>query len=229
MAEELARTGGAADSLLHRLRLRRQQAEPYRGDDATGPLNVYGRTKLEGEQAIAGQRVRARHSAYDVGVRHSRQELSADGLAPGAREGRAAHGRRSVRRADLGADHGRSDRHHPGQMPGAQELGPASWRSGLFHLTAGGQTSWAGFAQAILEDYEALLVAGRRLGEFGGAAEGHERRRRLPLRSIRRQPAGRAIRCCRMRKDSRPIWDCHCRIGAVSCGLPCRMRFADNR
>ena len=43
-----------------------------------------------------------------------------------------------------------------------------AWQSGLFHLTAAGQTSWAGFAQAILEDYEALLDWPAETGEFGG-------------------------------------------------------------
>jgi len=43
-----------------------------------------------------------------------------------------------------------------------------SWQSGLFHLTAAGQTSWAGFAQAILEDYDELLDWPAETGEFGG-------------------------------------------------------------
>ena len=43
-----------------------------------------------------------------------------------------------------------------------------SWNSGLFHLTAAGQTSWAGFAQAILEDYDTLLDWPAETGEFGG-------------------------------------------------------------
>src|SRR5271165_2153900 len=42
-----------------------------------------------------------------------------------------------------------------------------SWPSGLFHLTAGGRTSWAGFAQAILEEYDEL-ASSTDTGEYGG-------------------------------------------------------------
>jgi dTDP-4-dehydrorhamnose reductase len=42
------------------------------------------------------------------------------------------------------------------------------WCSGLYHCTAGGRTSWAGFAKAILEDYEELLDWPAETGEFGG-------------------------------------------------------------
>ncbi len=43
-----------AHSLFHRLRFRRQQAhgQCLSGERRTGPLNVYGQTKLEGEQLI---------------------------------------------------------------------------------------------------------------------------------------------------------------------------------
>jgi len=38
----------------------------------------------------------------------------------------------------------------------------------VFHLTSSGQTSWAGFAKAILEDYEDLVDWPAETGEFGG-------------------------------------------------------------
>ena len=58
----------------------------------------------------------------------------------------------------------------------------------------GGQTSWAGFAQAILEDYDALLAWPAETGEFGG----HLKAKRvvaITLINTKRRLAGRAIRC----------------------------------
>ena len=43
-----------------------------------------------------------------------------------------------------------------------------AWPSGLFHLTAGGRTSWARFTKAILEDYDELVDWPAETGEFGG-------------------------------------------------------------
>ncbi len=38
---------------------------------------------------------------------------------------------------------------------------------GIFHLTAAGQTTWAGFAEQILEDYDSLASWPADTGEFG--------------------------------------------------------------
>jgi dTDP-4-dehydrorhamnose reductase len=46
----------------------------------------------------------------------------------------------------------------------------ARWpASGVFHVTAGGSTSWAGFAQAILDDYQELADLNADTGEFSGS------------------------------------------------------------
>jgi dTDP-4-dehydrorhamnose reductase len=37
------------------------------------------------------------------------------------------------------------------------------------HVTAGGSTSWAGFAQAILDDYQELADLNADTGEFSGS------------------------------------------------------------
>jgi dTDP-4-dehydrorhamnose reductase len=66
-----------------------------------------------------------------------------------------------------------------------------SWQSGLFHLTAAGQTSWEGFARAILEDYEALLDWPAETGEFGGPLKA---KRVVPITSEQYQTPARRPR-----------------------------------
>lgn len=140
---------------------------PYEESDATGPLSVYGKTKLDGDEAIIASgcpHIILRTTwVYDVRGKNflrtvlrlarEKEELRMVGdqfgaptWARGLAESTAIIVAKSLeRRGATGA-----------------------WNSGLFHLTAGGQTSWAGFAQAILEDYEALLSWPADTGEFGG-------------------------------------------------------------
>lgn len=112
---------------------------PYAESDPVAPLNVYGRTKLEGEQAIAA-----------AGCRHLILRTS---WVYGA------HGRNfllSVLR--LG-------RERPELRIVNDQIGAPTWSEsladmsiellkaeaeGLFHATDGGETSWHGFASEIL-------------------------------------------------------------------------------
>lgn len=116
---------------------------PWRPDDLTGPINVYGRTKLAGEQAV-----RARLGDTVV-VRTS-------GVY-------ASWGRNFVRTMlRLGRERKRL------QIVSDQVLGPTSaldlaralvgitpavreGASGVFHFCGTPETSWNGFAQAIFE------------------------------------------------------------------------------
>ena len=109
MAQELARSGGLMIHYSTDYVFDGTKAEPYTEDDATGPLNEYGRSKLAGEQAIAESgcaHIILRTSwVYDT----RGTELPAPGAAAGAREARAAHGGRSAWSADLGPGDRRSD------------------------------------------------------------------------------------------------------------------------
>jgi dTDP-4-dehydrorhamnose reductase len=166
IAQELARTGGLLVHYSTDYVFDGAKSGPYDETDATAPLNVYGRTKLTGEQLIAASgcaHLILRTSwVYDIRGKNflrtvlrlarEREELRMVGDQNGAptwartiAEATAQAAADSVRR-----------RTSPGR--------PCS---GVFHLTAAGQTSWAGFAEQILEDYESLASGSADTGEFG--------------------------------------------------------------
>lgn len=125
---------------------------PYREDDATAPLGVYGASKLVGEQAI-----------HASGARHA-----------------------ILRTAWVYASHGRNFLLTMLRLAGerdelrvvADQLGTptsAAWiadataellrhgvtEAGTWHLVASGQTTWHGFARAIMEDAHAMGMLAR--------------------------------------------------------------------
>lgn len=125
-----------------------QGTRPYREDDATAPLGVYGASKLVGEQAVraAGGRhlifrtawVYASHSAnflrtmLRVGAERDVLRVVADQIG-------------TPTPAALIADVTAQALQHDGAL------------SGTWHLTAKGETSWHGFAEAI---YAEAVAAG---------------------------------------------------------------------
>lgn len=129
-----------------------QGGRPYREDDATAPLGVYGASKLAGEEAIraAGGRhlifrtawVYASHSAnflrtmLRVGAERDLLRVVADQVG-------------TPTPAALIAD------------VTAQILQQDRALSGTWHLTANGETSWHGFAEAIFADAVAAGVLSR--------------------------------------------------------------------
>lgn len=120
-----------------------QGTRPYREEDATAPLGAYGGSKLDGEQAIraAGGRhlifrtawVYASHSAnflrtmLRVGAERDVLRVVADQVG-------------TPTPAALIADVTAQALQHPGGL------------SGTWHLTANGETSWHGFAEAIFAE-----------------------------------------------------------------------------
>ncbi len=129
-----------------------QGTRPYREDDATAPLGVYGASKLAGEAAIreAGGRhlifrtawVYASHSAnflrtmLRVGAERDVLRVVADQVG-------------TPTPAALIAD------------VTAQVLQHGGGLSGTWHLTAKGETSWHGFAEAIFTEAVAAGVLAR--------------------------------------------------------------------
>ncbi|WP_109513808.1 dTDP-4-dehydrorhamnose reductase [Pseudomonas ovata] len=121
-----------------------RKASPYTEQDAPHPLGIYGSSKLAGEQAIqavGGQHLILRTSwVYSLHGRNflltmqkllqERETLSvvADQIGAPTWAGTIAHSTRQL-----------IERWRDGQ--------PGTW--GVYHLTASGETSWYGFAQAI--------------------------------------------------------------------------------
>lgn len=120
-----------------------QGSAPYREDEATAPLGVYGASKRDGEEAVraAGGRhlifrtawVYASHGAnflrtmLRVGAERDQLRVVADQIG-------------TPTPAALIADVTAQVLQHPGHL------------SGTWHLTASGQTSWHGFAEAIFAE-----------------------------------------------------------------------------
>ena len=118
-----------------------QQTRPYIEDDVPNPLGVYGRSKLEGEQAVLAALPTATllRTAWVYG----------------------AHGHNFVKTMLRLAGEGKPLR------VVSDQIGSPTWTSdivtaittlvdrqasGVFHFTAAGETSWHGFASAILEE-----------------------------------------------------------------------------
>ena len=124
---------------------------PWRETDATGPLSVYGQTKLEGEQAVARC---TRHLIFRTSwvfaarggnfaktmlrLAREREQLSVIADQFGAPTG-------AELLADVTAHALRSVLSEP----------ESSRLAGLYHLVAAGETSWHGFACHVLERAQA--------------------------------------------------------------------------
>nr|WP_246434772.1 dTDP-4-dehydrorhamnose reductase [Quisquiliibacterium transsilvanicum] len=127
---------------------------PWREEDPTGPLGVYGRTKLAGEQAVAASGCRhliLRTSwVYSLRGRNflttmhrlacEREELRVVDDQVGAPTSSAAL-------ADAGAALVRRLRADPPP------------EGGIFHMSCAGVVSWCGFARAIVDRLDAVSQA----------------------------------------------------------------------
>lgn len=128
----------------------------YAEDDVPNPLSVYGRTKLDGERALAASGaghlifrtswVYGAHGANFVKtilrLAGERDQLRVVADQFGAPTSAALIA--DVTAQVLGAMRSRS----AGPMVGSS--GHADFPSGLYHLTAGGRTTWHEFASAII-------------------------------------------------------------------------------
>ncbi len=144
--EELAREAKALDALLVHFStdyvFDGEKHSPYVETDAPNPLSVYGHSKLAGELAIAAS-----------GCRHLIFRTSWV-YAPNGRNFVHAILAAAKTKSELRVvDDQRGAPTSSGAIAGAvaQVLANPGKANGLYHLSAAGETTWHGFAQAILE------------------------------------------------------------------------------
>jgi dTDP-4-dehydrorhamnose reductase len=167
--EELAREAKAIDALLIHFStdyvFDGEKALPYAETDAPNPLNVYGRSKLEGERAVAASGCRhfifrtswvygatGRNFLHAIlAAARSKPEVSVvddQRGAPTSSEAIAAAVARILADAAMR------------QAPG-----------GIYHMTAAGETTWFGFAQEILKSWKsAVRLVPVATAEYGAVA-----------------------------------------------------------
>jgi len=116
------------------------KAAPYVEDDPTGPINVYGESKLAGEQAVAnsGCRHLILRTSWVYGPRGRNFYLTMLRLGKERPELRVVDDQVGAPTSSLAI------------ARATAELLPKGIE-GLYHMTAAGETSWCGFASAILK------------------------------------------------------------------------------
>jgi dTDP-4-dehydrorhamnose reductase len=150
LAEEARRAGAALIHYSTDYVFDGSKDEPYREEDATNPLSVYGRSKLAGESAVT-----AVGGAYLIlrtsWVFGARGENFATTIL------RLAHERQVLRVVDdqVGAPTWcRFLAEATAQLvarAGRHPVGFFRERGGLYHISGAGRTSWHGFTKLLLE------------------------------------------------------------------------------
>lgn len=117
-----------------------EKAAPYVEEDATAPINVYGESKLAGERAIerSGCRHLTLRTSWVYGPRGRNFYLTMLRLAKERPELKVVDDQVGAPTSSL-------------EIARATATLLAKGAQGLYHMSAGGETTWCGFARAILE------------------------------------------------------------------------------
>ncbi len=117
--------------------------EPWREDDPVGPLNEYGRAKLEGERAVAasGAKHLVLRTSWVYGPRGGNFLLTMLRLAATRDELRIVADQRGAPTSSLFLAEATAR--------AIRDIPREGVASGIYHLAAAGETTWASFAEAI--------------------------------------------------------------------------------
>ncbi|OGB34671.1 MAG: dTDP-4-dehydrorhamnose reductase [Burkholderiales bacterium RIFCSPLOWO2_12_FULL_61_40] len=127
--------------------------QPWRETDATGPLSVYGQTKLEGEQLVA---VNPKHLIFRTSWVYAARggnfaktmlRLACERDALTVIDDQLGAPTSAELLADVTAHAIRAVTHPTQGQPAL---------AGLYHCVAGGETSWHGYARYVLAQAQAL-------------------------------------------------------------------------
>jgi dTDP-4-dehydrorhamnose reductase len=136
------------------------KAGPYTEEDATAPLGVYGRTKREGEQALAasGCAHLTLRTSWVYGPRGRNFLRTMLQLAQTRDEVRVVDDQFGAPTSCLQlARATQALLCGPGSASiTAESLARLSARPGIYHASASGEVSWHGFAKAIFEGWETI-------------------------------------------------------------------------
>lgn len=175
-----------------------RKTDPYVEDDPTGPLGIYGQSKLAGEQAIlaSGCRHLIFRTSWVYGLRG--QNFLRTML-------RLARERDELRVVDdqFGAPTWSRMIAETTALAIARHVG----QTGLYHLTAGGATSWHDFTAAILD-----------LAHQHGQLDKTPSLRRITTAEFptpARRPANSRLSCLRLQQDfnlAPPDWHSQLRL-----------------
>jgi dTDP-4-dehydrorhamnose reductase len=161
MAQEAARLGAVMMHFSTDYVFDGSKNGPYTETDATGPISVYGSSKLAGEQAIidSGAAHVILRTSWVYGMRGKnflltmlRLSEERDALRVVADQVGAPTWCRTL--ADTTAHIVAQAHSIRSAHAGGSTAAYSDWwrqRSGIYHLTCQGQTSWHGFTQAILQ------------------------------------------------------------------------------
>jgi dTDP-4-dehydrorhamnose reductase len=191
MAEEAARLGAAMIHYSTDYVFDGRKTGQYTEDDVTNPLSVYGRSKLAGEQAVEAANIPhlILRTSWVYGARGKNFLQTIRRLAAERDELRIVadqHGAPTWCRTI--ADTTTNIVIHLSSNKDSRQ----DWQeaSGIYHLTAQGQTSWHGFAQSIVDS---MATTGRQKPVVTPIAT-----REYPLPAAR--PMNSVLSCERLQK-----------------------------
>lgn len=159
LAEEAKRVGAAIIHYSTDYVFDGTKDTPYTEDDAPNPINMYGKTKLAGEQAVQAIDVPylILRSSWVYGARGNNFVLTILRLARERDELRIVDDQIGTPTWSRMIAETTAQILVQCLAPSDNDTQPLVCNSGVYHLSASGQTSWYGFAKFILSHADKLL------------------------------------------------------------------------